>query len=53
MILFHGSNVAIEVVDFNESKPGKDFGGRGTGTCPKPKNQEFTKYTLNCSLMAA
>lgn len=27
--------------------------GRGTGTCPKPKNQEFTKYTLNCSLMAA
>ena len=27
--------------------------GRGTGTCPKPKNQEFTKYTLSCSLMAA
>ncbi len=31
----------------------KDGKGRGTGTCPKPKNQEFTKYTLNCSLMAA
>lgn len=26
MILFHGSNVAIDAVDFNESKPGKDFG---------------------------
>ena len=26
MILYHGSNLEIEVVDFNESKPGKDFG---------------------------
>ena len=25
--------------------------GRGTGTCPKLKNQEFTNNTLNCSLM--
>jgi hypothetical protein len=36
--------------DLAEKGRGK---GRGTGTCPKPKNQEFTKYTLNCSLMAA
>ncbi len=27
-------------------------GGRGTGTCPKLKNQEFTNNTLNCSLMS-
>jgi hypothetical protein len=26
MILYHGSNLEIEVVDFNKSKPGKDFG---------------------------
>lgn len=26
MILYHGSNVEIEVVDFTKSKPGKDFG---------------------------
>lgn len=26
MILYHGSNVEIAVVDFRESKPGKDFG---------------------------
>ena len=26
MILFHGSNVAIDVIDFEKSKPGKDFG---------------------------
>ena len=26
MILYHGSNLEIELVDFNESKPGKDFG---------------------------
>lgn len=26
MILYHGSNVAIETVDFAKSKPGKDFG---------------------------
>ena len=25
MILYHGSNLEIELVDFNESKPGKDF----------------------------
>ena len=26
LILYHGSNVEIEVVDFSKSKPGKDFG---------------------------
>ena len=26
MILYHGSNVEIEAVDFLESKVGKDFG---------------------------
>ena len=26
MILYHGSNVAIEAIDFAKSKPGKDFG---------------------------
>ncbi|MBQ9678663.1 MAG: DUF3990 domain-containing protein [Prevotella sp.] len=26
MILYHGSNVEIESVDFEKSKPGKDFG---------------------------
>jgi hypothetical protein len=26
MILYHGSNVAIESIDFSKSKPGKDFG---------------------------
>lgn len=26
MILYHGSNVEIDVVDFNKSHPGKDFG---------------------------
>ena len=26
MILYHGSNVETEVVDFTKSKPGKDFG---------------------------
>lgn len=26
MILYHGSNVAIETIDFSKSKPGKDFG---------------------------
>ena len=26
MILYHGSNVEIDVVDFNMSRPGKDFG---------------------------
>ncbi len=26
MILYHGSNMAIESVDFGKSKPGKDFG---------------------------
>ena len=24
--LYHGSNVAIEAIDFAKSKPGKDFG---------------------------
>ena len=24
--LYHGSNVEIEAIDFNKSKPGKDFG---------------------------
>lgn len=26
MILYHGSNMAIEEIDFQKSKPGKDFG---------------------------
>lgn len=26
MILFHGSNIPIEIIDLNKSKPGKDFG---------------------------
>ena len=26
MILYHGSNVAIEQIDLNASRPGKDFG---------------------------
>ena len=26
MILYHGSNIAIESIDFAKSKPGKDFG---------------------------
>lgn len=26
MILYHGSNVEIQTVDFMKSKPGKDFG---------------------------
>lgn len=26
MILYHGSNVTIDIVDFTKSKPGKDFG---------------------------
>ena len=26
MILYHGSNVAIDQIDLNESRPGKDFG---------------------------
>lgn len=26
MILYHGSNVEIMTIDFNESKVGKDFG---------------------------
>ena len=26
MILFHGSNVEIDTIDFNKSKVGKDFG---------------------------
>lgn len=26
MILYHGSNVEIEAIDFSKSKPGKDFG---------------------------
>lgn len=26
MILYHGSNVEIEEIDFSKSKPGKDFG---------------------------
>ena len=25
MILYHGSNVEIEAIDFSKSKPGKDF----------------------------
>lgn len=26
MILYHGSNIKIEIIDFSKSKPGKDFG---------------------------
>lgn len=26
MILFHGSNLEIDLIDFNKSRPGKDFG---------------------------
>ena len=26
MILYHGSNVEIDTIDFNKSKVGKDFG---------------------------
>ena len=26
MILYHGSNVAIDVIDLSKSRPGKDFG---------------------------
>ena len=26
MILFHGSNVPIEIIDLSKSRPGKDFG---------------------------
>ena len=26
MMLYHGSNIEIEDVDFSKSKPGKDFG---------------------------
>ena len=26
MILYHGSNTEIEAIDFEKSKPGKDFG---------------------------
>lgn len=26
MILYHGSNVSIETIDLNASRPGKDFG---------------------------
>lgn len=26
MILYHGSNIEIDQVDFDKSKPGKDFG---------------------------
>ena len=26
MILYHGSNIAIDEIDFEKSRPGKDFG---------------------------
>jgi len=26
MILYHGSNIAIETIDLSKSKPNKDFG---------------------------
>lgn len=26
MILYHGSNVPIDVIDLSKSRPGKDFG---------------------------
>ena len=26
MILYHGSNVAIDEIDLSKSRPGKDFG---------------------------
>lgn len=47
MILYHGSNKAIEAVDFSMSKPGKDFGvGFYLSADEQQANEMAAKKTL-------
>ena len=48
VMLYHGSNVAIESIDFSKSKPGKDF-GVGFYLSPDEKQaQELADFWQPC-----
>ena len=48
MILYHGSNVAIEAIDFAKSKPGKDF---GVGFYLSPEAEQAQKMAEKKALL--
>ena len=48
MILYHGSNVEIEAIDFSKSKPGKDF---GVGFIPKKIMRQAEKTFMTEELV--
>lgn len=45
MILFHGSNVPIEIIDLSKSRPGKDF-GRGF-YLSEDKEEEWARFVYD------
>lgn len=46
MILYHGSNITIETIDFNKCKPGKDFGKGFYLTDIKQQAEEMARRSV-------
>jgi hypothetical protein len=47
MILYHGSNTAIEIIDLGKSKPNKDFGHAFYLSKEKQQAEEMASFTVD------
>jgi hypothetical protein len=47
MILYHGSNTAIEIIDLGKSKPNKDFGQAFYLSKEKQQAEEMASFTVD------
>ena len=46
MILYHGSNIAIDIIDLSKSKPNKDFGKAFYLSEKKQQAEEMATFTV-------
>ena len=46
MILYHGSNIAIDIIDLNKSRPNKDFGKAFYLSEQKQQAEEMAAFTV-------
>lgn len=51
MILYHGSNITIETIDFNKCKPGKDFGKGFYLTDIKQQAEEMARRSVRYDIV--
>ena len=47
MILYHGSNIAIETIDLSKSKPNKDFGKAFYLSEQREQAEEMASFTVD------